>query len=151
MEGHTALVTYQREYVHDSGRKITVEVHEQLLKHSDGAIAGMRMASIDVTERKNSEDAAYQNATELRALFQAFPDLFLRLDKNETVLDAKGGQSSGLVPERGQVSRAGICRTCCRPSVLAQVRERAGKSPQQPTPWRWWSSPIRGPAGREDL
>ncbi len=48
----------------------------------------------NVTERKNSEEAAYQNAAELRALFQAFPDLFLRLDKTETVLDAKGGQHS---------------------------------------------------------
>ncbi len=95
IEGHTALVTYQRQYALESGRKITVEVHEQLLKRSDGAIAGMRMASVDVTDRKNSEDSAYQNASELRALFQAFPDLFLRLDKDETVLDAKGGQSPG--------------------------------------------------------
>jgi PAS domain S-box-containing protein len=94
MEGHTALVVYQREYAHDSGRKVTVEVHEELLRNRDGAIAGLRMASIDITERKSSEDAAYQNAAELRALFQAFPDLFLRLDKNDTVLDAKGGQRS---------------------------------------------------------
>src|SRR3984885_1715730 len=69
LERHTALVTHQREYPHDSGRKVTVEVHEQLLTNQAGAIAGMRMASIDITERKNSEDAAYQNATELRALF----------------------------------------------------------------------------------
>jgi signal transduction histidine kinase len=71
-----------------------VEVHEQLFRGRNGLIAGLRMASIDITERKKSAQAAYQNATELRALFQAFPDLFLRLDKNETVLDAKGGQSS---------------------------------------------------------
>src|SRR5580704_869211 len=64
IEGHTALVTYQRQYALESGRKITVEVHEQLLKRSDGAIAGMRMASVDVTDRKNSEDSAYQNASE---------------------------------------------------------------------------------------
>ncbi len=62
----------------------------------------MRMASIDITERKNSEDAAYQNATELRALFQAFPDLFLRLDKSENVLDAKGGQRSDAFLGAGQ-------------------------------------------------
>src|SRR5579862_5778742 len=30
IEGHTALVTYQREYAHEGGRKIAVEVHEQL-------------------------------------------------------------------------------------------------------------------------
>ena len=92
--GQTALVVYQREYVHESGRKISVEVHEELIRGQGGAIAGLRMASIDVTERKNSEHVAYQNAAELRALFQAFPDLFLRLDNSETVLDAKGGQRS---------------------------------------------------------
>ena len=94
LEGRAALVTYQRQYAHENGRKIIVEVHEELLRGKDGALAGLRMASIDVTDRKNSEDTAYQNAAELRALFQAFPDLFLRLDKNETVLDAKGGQSA---------------------------------------------------------
>jgi PAS domain S-box-containing protein len=94
IQGHTALVAYQREYAREDGSKIAVEVHEELLRNKDGVIAGMRMASIDVTERKNSEEAAYQNAAELRALFQAFPDLFLRLDKSETVLDAKGGQHS---------------------------------------------------------
>src|ERR1700722_3149429 len=95
IDGHTALVTYQREYAHEGAGKIAVEVHEQLRRNQAGRIVGLRMASIDVTARKNSEDAAYQNATELRALFQAFPDLFLRLDKDETVLDAKGGQSPG--------------------------------------------------------
>src|SRR5581483_4248582 len=94
MEGQTALVTYQREYVHNDGRKVAVEVHVQLLKNKDGVVMGMRMASIDITERKNSEDAAYQNTKELQALFQGFPDLFLRVDKNENVLDAKGGMRS---------------------------------------------------------
>src|ERR1700722_3453206 len=94
LEGDAALGVYQREYVHERGRKITVEIHEELLRNRDGAIIGLRMASIEVTVRKNSEDAAYQNAAELRALFQALPDLFLRLDKDETVLDAKGGQRS---------------------------------------------------------
>jgi signal transduction histidine kinase/ActR/RegA family two-component response regulator len=73
---------------------VTVEVHEQLLLNRHGVVIGMRMASIDVTERKHSEDAAYRNANELRALFQAFPDLFLRLDRNGAVLDAQAGKSS---------------------------------------------------------
>jgi PAS domain S-box-containing protein len=94
IEGQTALVTYQREYTHAGGLKVSVEVNEQLLKNNEGQVRGMRLASIDVTDLKKSEDAAYETAKELQALFQGFPDLFLRIDKNETVLDAKGGQRS---------------------------------------------------------
>jgi PAS domain S-box-containing protein len=102
MGGQTAPASYQRECGRPDGSRVTVEVHEQLLRNHAGVVVGMRMASIDATDRKQSEDAAYQNATELRALFQAFPDLFLRLDRKGAVLDAQAGESSDsfLSPER---------------------------------------------------
>jgi signal transduction histidine kinase/ActR/RegA family two-component response regulator len=81
----------------------------------------MRMASIDITERKNTEEAAYQNATELRALFQAFPDLFLRLDKSENVLDAKGGQRSDAFLSAGQFPGKNL-QDLLPAGVVAQVR-----------------------------
>jgi PAS domain S-box-containing protein len=120
MEGHTALVPYQQEYRH-AGRKTTVEVHEELIFNNSGEIVGLRMASIDITERKNSEEAAYQNATELRALFQAFPDLFLRLDKRETVLDAKGGQRSDAFLSADKFPGKNL-QDLLPAGVLAQVR-----------------------------
>ncbi len=94
LDGDTALMPYQREHARPNGGRVTVEVHEQLLRDGGGAVIGMRMASIDVTERKQSENVAYRNAAELRALFQAFPDLFLRLNRNGAVLDAQAGKSS---------------------------------------------------------
>ncbi len=94
MSSQTALAPYQREHSGPDGGRVTVEVHEQLLRNSSGVVVGMRMASIDVTDRKHSEDVAYRNASELRALFQAFPDLFLRLDRTGAVLDAQAGKSS---------------------------------------------------------
>ena len=94
MAGTMILTPYQREYARENGQQVSVEVHEQLLRDSAGTVVGMRMASIDVSQRRQSEAAAYQNANELRALFQAFPDLFLRLDRNGSVLDAQAGQSS---------------------------------------------------------
>jgi len=102
MSGQIALVPYQREHIRPDGSKVSMEMHEQLLRNEAGAAVGMRLSAIDVTERKKSEDAAYQTATELRALFQAFPDLFLRLNREGTVLDAKGGQRSDpfLAPEK---------------------------------------------------
>ncbi len=94
MAGQTVLTPYQREHTRPDGSPVTVDVHEHLLLNSSGVVIGMRMASIDVTGRKHSENAAYRNATELRALFQAFPDLFLRLDRNGAVLDAQAGKSA---------------------------------------------------------
>jgi PAS domain S-box-containing protein len=121
IEGHTALGTFQREYARQDGGRVTVEVHEQLLRSEAGVIIGMRMASIDVTERKNSEEAAYQNAIELRALFQAFPDLFLRLDKNEAVLDANGGQRSDAFLSADKFEGRNL-QDLLPASALAQVR-----------------------------
>jgi PAS domain S-box-containing protein len=121
IDGHTALLPYQREYPHEGGTKVVVEVHEQLLRNQAGLITGLRMASIDITERKNSEDAAYQTAAELRAMFQAFPDLFLRLDENENVLDAKGGERSDTFLGADKFTGRNL-QDLLPAGVLAQVR-----------------------------
>ena len=94
MSGHLSLLPYQRKYLRPDGSTITVEVHEQLLRDHASRVVGMRLAAIDMTEGKKSEDQAYEAASELRALFQTFPDLFIRLDRSGRVLDSTGGQSS---------------------------------------------------------
>ena len=94
LTGQTALLPYQHQYLRPDGAQVTVEIHEHKLENKYRIIVGLRLASVDVTERKKSEDQAYETAAELRALFQAFPDLFLRLDRDGNVLDCKGGQSS---------------------------------------------------------
>ncbi|MEY2411885.1 MAG: hypothetical protein QOD84_491, partial [Acidobacteriaceae bacterium] len=126
LNSQVALVPYQRKYLRPNGSQVTVEVHEQLLRNRLGQVVGMRLAAIDMTDRKKSEDEAYETATELRALFQAFPDLFLRLDREGNALDWKGGQSSDpfLSPERfGKHSLAGILP----PLVIAQFVEAQEK------------------------
>ncbi|HYL77246.1 MAG TPA: ATP-binding protein [Bryobacteraceae bacterium] len=126
MSGQVALVPYQRKYVRPDGTMVAVELHEQLMRSASGHVVGMRIAALDVTERKKSEDEAYQTATELRALFQAFPDLFLRLDREANVLDCKGGQSSDpfLSPERFTNRRL---PEILKPEVIAQFREAQDK------------------------
>jgi PAS domain S-box-containing protein len=102
LNAQVSLVPYQRKYLRPSGSQVTVEVHEQLLRNRLGQVVGMRLAAIDMTDRKKSEDEAYETAAELRALFQALPDLFLRLDRQGNALDWKGGQNSDpcLSPDR---------------------------------------------------
>jgi PAS domain S-box-containing protein len=94
LTGQTALLPYQHQYLRPDGGQVTVEIHEHKLENQHRIVVGLRLASVDVTERKKSEDQAYETAAELRALFQAFPDLFLRIDREGNILDCKGGQSS---------------------------------------------------------
>jgi PAS domain S-box-containing protein len=94
ISGQVALVPYQCKYVRPDTSIATVEVHEQLLRNKSSQVVGLRMAAMDMTERKKNEDRAYETATEMRALFQAFPDLFMRVDREGRVMDCKGGQSN---------------------------------------------------------
>jgi PAS domain S-box-containing protein len=102
LTAQVALLPYQRKYLRPDRTQVTVEVHEQLLRNRAGQVVGMRLATVDMTEIKKTEDEAFENANELRALFQALPDLFLRLDREANILDWKGGQSSDplLSPQR---------------------------------------------------
>ncbi len=121
MFGKVALVPYHTKYVRPDGSTVTVEVHEQLLSDSAGYPMGMRMATIDITERKQSEAEAYQSASELRVLFQGIPDLFARLDGDGNVLDCSGGRSSDpfLSPENFAGRRL---QDILIPEVLLQFR-----------------------------
>src|SRR5258708_38541103 len=76
----------------------------------------------NMTERKKSVVEAYETATELRALFQAFPDLFLRVDREGKVLDWKGGQSADpfLSPDRFSKN---TLQNILPAGVMAQFRE----------------------------
>jgi PAS domain S-box-containing protein len=126
MSGELALSPYERDYLKPDGSTVAVEVHEQWLYDRSGRIAGMRMAAIDVSPRKKSEQESYQIAAELRALFQAFPDFFLHLDRDGKVLDSKGGQRSDpfLAPE----AFSGKNIEDVLPAVaMAQIREAQGR------------------------
>ena len=133
ISGQVSLLPYQRKYVRPDGMT-AVEVHEQLLRDPAARVVGLRLATIDMTEGKKSEDQAYEAATELRALFQTFPDLFLRLDRSGQVLNSTGGQSSDqfLSPE---TFKNRSLRDILPPEAIvqlldAQEKARKTKSPQ---------------------
>ena len=102
MSGEAKLAAYQHEYERPDGGTVVLEIHEELLAGASGQAAGMRMAAVDVTQRKKSDEQAYQITSELHALFQAFPDFFLRLDRDGNIQDARGGEKSDpfLTPDR---------------------------------------------------
>jgi PAS domain S-box-containing protein len=133
MSGHLSLLPYQRRYLRPDGSTITVEVHEQLLRDHASRVVGMRLAAIDMTEGKKSEDQAYEAASELRALFQTFPDLFIRLDRSGRVLDSTGGQSSDqfLSPDK---FRGKNLQDLLPATVVDQLREGQEKARKTKAP-----------------
>ncbi|HYV62849.1 MAG TPA: PAS domain S-box protein, partial [Bryobacteraceae bacterium] len=87
------LVPYEEKLVRPDGSMVITEVHETFLLNERGHAIGLRTARIDVTERHRSAEEAGKAASELRALFQAFPDLFLRLNADGQVLECSGGNT----------------------------------------------------------
>jgi len=96
-------------------------------------VVGMRLAAIDMTEGKKSEDEAYEAASELRALFQTFPDLFIRLNRSGQVIESTGGQSSDqfLSPDR---FRGKNLRDLLPAGVMDQLHEAQEKTRKTKAP-----------------
>jgi len=76
---------------------ITVQVQEVLLRDENGAIVGLRSYESDATERISTEDESWQTTGEVRAIFQALPDVFLRLQTDGVILDYRGPNPSGFL------------------------------------------------------
>ena len=89
LAGEASLVPIQRNFLRPDGRLLTLEVHEKLLRDHQGKVVGMRSASVDMTEPTKKQEQFWQATSELNAVFQAFPDLFLRLDSSGIVLGAR--------------------------------------------------------------
>jgi len=84
----------RKKYRHPAGSVLTLEVYESLLRDDSGHVAGLSVASMDITERQRSEEEIFQTTSELKAIFQAFPDYFLRLDESGRVVDCQTGKSA---------------------------------------------------------
>ena len=87
----------QQVFVRKDGVPVTVQVYETLLRNERGMIVGLRSSALDVTEHLRKEEEIWQTTAELRAIFQALPDLFLRLDTDGQILDYRGPKPSGLL------------------------------------------------------
>jgi PAS domain S-box-containing protein len=100
LSGEASLVPIQRNFLRPDGRLLTLEVHEALLRDHKGKVLGMRSASVDMTEPTKKQEQVWQATSELNAVFQAFPDLFLRLDSSGIILGSRS-------PSHSEVFRPG--------------------------------------------
>ncbi|HYM09876.1 MAG TPA: two-component regulator propeller domain-containing protein [Bryobacterales bacterium] len=56
VSGRRALAPFQREYVRSDGARLTLEIYENLIRDAAGAIAGVRTAMLDITDRQRAEE-----------------------------------------------------------------------------------------------
>ncbi len=93
LAGRRALVGYHWMCQRADGKVLTIETHESVVRSPSNETRGLRAASIDVTERAQTQLEVRQTTSELRALFNAFPDMFLRVDPAGLVLDYRAPSS----------------------------------------------------------
>ncbi len=71
LSGQLPLVPIQREYVRADGSRLTVEIHESLIRDAEGAIVGIRSVMLDITARKQAEEALQKAKEAAEAAAQA--------------------------------------------------------------------------------
>jgi PAS domain S-box-containing protein len=71
LAGRLPLERVEREYTSASGKRLVLDVHENAILDSTGAITGIRTAMLDITEQKQREQEAQVLAQERAAREQA--------------------------------------------------------------------------------
>jgi PAS domain S-box-containing protein len=94
LAGSRALMPAEKKYQRPDGSILTLETHESLLRDRMGRVIGLRVASLDLTEPTQTQAEVRQTTSELKAIFQAFPDLFLRADPQGKILDQRAPGSA---------------------------------------------------------
>ncbi|WP_254566340.1 PAS domain S-box protein [Oscillatoria sp. HE19RPO] len=89
---------YQKEYIHQQGHRVPIELIGLKFEGSDG---GEYIWSVlaDITERKAAEKALQESEAQTRALLEAIPDMMLRYNRDKVFVDYKcSPQMTPLVP-----------------------------------------------------
>ncbi len=94
LAGLRALTPYDRQYTRTDGSVLTLNVSEALLADGLGKTRGLRAATLDLTESARVREDVRQTRSELKAIFRAFPDLFLRADATGKAQDYKTPKSA---------------------------------------------------------
>ena len=66
LAGDHPIAPFEREYRGADGRRRLFEIHESLIRDSNGVVTGMRSAMLDITERKHAERQLKQYAADLK-------------------------------------------------------------------------------------
>jgi PAS domain S-box-containing protein len=130
LSGECSLLPYIEKYLRPDKEILTLEIHESYLKNDHGGVKGIRGICLDATEYSRKEHQAQHATAELKAVFQALPDVFLRIDTAGLVLDYRVPEGVGVKgATQGHIGKhiSGILS----PEVGRQVQDAAGKAAKE--------------------
>ncbi|PKP30196.1 MAG: hypothetical protein CVT99_14295 [Bacteroidetes bacterium HGW-Bacteroidetes-16] len=78
--------------IHKEGRKVILSTSGVPMLDNENNLIGYRGVDVDITERKQAEEALIESETRARALIDAIPDLIFRLNKQGVYLDYKAAK-----------------------------------------------------------
>lgn len=95
--------SFEGEYVRQDGRVVCWQVALSPVIGKNDAIDQFIAICIDITARKTTEKELRKTTSELQAIIHAFPDIYVRLSSDGTVLDCSVGRESDLREPAGEL------------------------------------------------
>jgi PAS domain S-box-containing protein len=80
LSGELPLEPYQRRYVRRGGGELWIEIHDILVRNATGETVGMRTALLDITERRQAEDALRTSQERFRIAAENASDVVFEFD-----------------------------------------------------------------------
>ncbi len=92
------FVNEEDHWIRDDGTDVYLKYELRPWKDDKGEIGGLVMFTEVITEMVKTRKALEQRNKELQSIFDAFPDLFFRLDAEGRYLDFKAGMKATFMP-----------------------------------------------------
>jgi len=80
LSGERPLEPYQRRYLRHDGGELWVEIHDVLVRNAAGETTGIRTALLDITKRRNAEDALRTSQERFRVAAENASDIIYEFD-----------------------------------------------------------------------
>ncbi len=90
------VINRQMEFVHKDGAHRWMSASCRPVLDDEGAYQGMCFVFQDVTDSVMAQEEIRKKGTEIEAIFAAFPDIYLRLDRDGVIVDYRAGRGSVL-------------------------------------------------------
>jgi len=80
LSGQQALDPFPRDHIRSDGRHLTLEIHEVPIRNAQGEATGMRSVMLDLTRRKEIEEALREGEEVLRSVCASSLDALVMID-----------------------------------------------------------------------